>query len=347
MSKCRVIIADTEAEYMFPLQQLFAERYMDAISLEIISDADYFRRLFSAPQEVGVLIVSEALYDASLHRHGIAHLFVLTERENPAIPGVIWLKKYTRDKELFAKVTGLSADVLTGEQKKETTVLLVSAACGGVGKTTVALGLAAALTENYKKVLYLNADYLQTFQYRLEDQSSLHQRSLYAELAQPQTDLYGCVKGVLRQEGFAYLPAFRGPVISLGLEFDVFEKLAAAAAASGEYDYIIIDSHMDFDRNKVRLMAMADQVLIVTRQARASVLATNMLCASIGGLNGEKYLFVCNDYDGNAPDYTAMAEARLRFSITERVAHTENCEKLSCGELGKIPGIQRLALLMA
>ena len=38
MSKARVIVADTDINYIIPLQLKFAEEFFDAIDLEIISD---------------------------------------------------------------------------------------------------------------------------------------------------------------------------------------------------------------------------------------------------------------------------------------------------------------------
>lgn len=71
MSKARVIIADTDINYIIPLQLKFAEEFFDAIDLEVISDRSYFEKLFAVPQKADILIVSEELYDSSLQRHRI------------------------------------------------------------------------------------------------------------------------------------------------------------------------------------------------------------------------------------------------------------------------------------
>lgn len=67
--------------------------------------------------------------------------------------------KYTSIKEIFNEIAGKSADVLKIDKasKRETQVILFYSASGGVGKTTVAMGVAASLTKNYKRVLYINA----------------------------------------------------------------------------------------------------------------------------------------------------------------------------------------------
>ena len=80
MPKARVIVADTDINYIIPLQLKFAEEFFDAIELEIISDRSYFEELFASPQKADILVVSEELYDTSLQRHNISNIFLMTEQ---------------------------------------------------------------------------------------------------------------------------------------------------------------------------------------------------------------------------------------------------------------------------
>ena len=58
MSRARVIVADTDINYIIPLQLKFAEEFFDAIDLEIISDRSYFEELFASPLYVFIILVS-------------------------------------------------------------------------------------------------------------------------------------------------------------------------------------------------------------------------------------------------------------------------------------------------
>lgn len=173
MPKARVIVADTDINYIIPLQLKFAEEFFDAIDLEIISDRSYFEELFASPQKADILVVSEELYDTSLQRHNISNIFLMTEQyeENQTAElNVNRIFKYTSIKEIFNEIIGKSASELKiQKENQKPKIVLVYSACGGTGKTTIALGIAAALTQNYKKVLYINAARLQTFQCRMEN----------------------------------------------------------------------------------------------------------------------------------------------------------------------------------
>lgn len=101
-------------------------------------------------------------------------------------------------------------------------------------KTTVAMGMAACLSQNHKKVLYINASRLQMFQAYLGNQMPISAQDVYSRLLNPSDNIYGDIKHVIRYEDFYYLPAFKMALISLGIPFAVFEKIAVSAKRSQE-----------------------------------------------------------------------------------------------------------------
>ena len=116
MVKPRVIIADTDHNYIIPLQLKFVEDYFEEVDLEIITDAACFQAAFSTPQRADVLIISEDLYSLAIRRHNIAHIFLMTERyeeEQTEDLNLTRIFKYTSIKEIFNEITGKSANVLS------------------------------------------------------------------------------------------------------------------------------------------------------------------------------------------------------------------------------------------
>ena len=111
MGKPRVVIADAEEAYLAALQQKFIETFFDRIDLEIITEKPYFDFLFSAPQKMVRLVVSEEFYSTSLQRHNIGKVFLMTEqpdRENTSDLTVTSIFKYTNIKEVFNEIIGSS-----------------------------------------------------------------------------------------------------------------------------------------------------------------------------------------------------------------------------------------------
>lgn len=299
MARPKVIIADEDANYIVPLQFKFVTDFFNKIDLEIITDRAYFDDYFSKPQNAEILIVSEELYDSFLQRHNIQNIFVMMEQYDEGGTGelnVNQIFKYTSIKEIFNEIIGKSAGALNvaAVEKKETQIILVTSAAGGVGKTTVAMGVAACLVQNYKRVLYIEAASLQSAQYMLENDTPISSPDIYTKLLNPSDSIYADIKHVIRKEVFSYIPPFKAAIMSVGLSKNIYMDIAVSAKKSGEYDYIVVDTDSVFDEFKADLLNVADKVIFVTKQNRMSVMAVNTLMSNINGVNNEKYLCIQN-----------------------------------------------------
>ncbi len=351
MAKPRIIIADTDVNYIIPLQLKFAEDFFEKVDLEIISSEKYFEELFSSPQRADILIVSEELYSQNLQRHNIAHIFVMNEQfeeEQTADLKINHIFKYTSIKEIFNEIIGKSADVLKIEKngRQETQVVLFYSASGGTGKTTVATGVSASLTKNYKRVLYINAARLQVFQHMLENHSAITAADVYAKLATATSNVYSDIKHVIRKELFSYLPPFKAALMSLGLSYSIFEKVISSAKKSGDYDFIVVDADITFDEDKAALFNVADKVIVVVNQTLTSVLATNVLVSNINGANTEKYVFICNDFDKEEDNALISPNVKLKFSVSDYIDHFNHYASMKPDDLSKESTIQKVAFLI-
>ena len=351
MAKPRIIIADTDISYIIPLQLKFVEDFFEKVDLEIITETKYFESLFSAPQKADILIVSDELYSRDMQRHNISHIFVMDEQyeeDRTADLNINHIFKYTSIKEIFNEITGKSADVLKLENngKQETQVILFYSASGGTGKTTAAMGVSASLTKNYKRVLYINAAHLQVFQHMLENHSAITAADVYAKLASATDSIYSDIKHVIRKELFSYLPPFKAALMSLGLNYSIFEKIILSAKKSGDYDFIVVDADVTFDEDKAALLNISDKVVTVVKQTFASVLATNILVSNINGSNTDKYVFICNDFDKENDNALISPNIALKFTVSEYIEHFVHYEKMKPDALSKESSIQKAAFLI-
>lgn len=351
MPKPRIIIADIDANYIIPLQLKFVEDFFEKVDLEIITDKSFFDEMFATPQRADILIVSEDLYDQSLQRHNINNIFLMTEQneeEQTADLNVNLIFKYTSIKEIFNEINGKSADVLNVDvsAKKETQIILVYSACGGVGKTTVAMGISACFTKNYKRVLYINAGHLQDFQRLLDNDTPIVAADVYTKLVKAADDIYDEIKHVIRKEQFTYLPPFKAALMSLGLKYSVYEKIIISAKKSADYDYIVVDADSTFDEDKALLFGIADKVIIVTEQTASAVYATNVLVSNVTGMSGEKYIFVCNNFRKDKDNALVSPALEVKFTVSDYIEHNEIYEQIKCVDLIKDNGIQKTAFLV-
>lgn len=351
MAKPRIIIADADLNYIIPLQLKFMEEFFYKVDLEIITDEEYFKNLFLEPQKADILIVSEDFYDSSLKKHNISNLFIMMEQYEEGKTDELNLNrlfKYTSIKEIFNKITAKSARTLNIDKivKKESQVVLVCSACGGVGKTTVSLGISASLTKNYKKVLYINAGRLQSFHRMLKNQSVISSADIYAKLVRGNENIYSDIKHVLRKEIFSYLPPFKAALMSLGLTYSIYEKIVTSVKKSNDYDYIVIDADTAFDEDNAKLLNLSDKVIVVSKQTSTSIFATNILVDNINGTNSDKYIFVCNNFNKNEDNSIITSNMQLKFVVNEYIKHFDDYDQLSCEDLSKDTGIQKTAFLV-
>ncbi len=352
MSRPRVIIADEDRNYIVPLQLKFVKEFFNRIDLEIITDKQYFTELFSVPQKAEILILSDGLYASSLLKHNIGYIFVMTEQNEQNGTeelNVNKLYKYTSVKEIFNEIVGKSKGTfnLESDERQETQIILVTSASGGAGKTTIAMGVSTFLTKYYEKqVLYLNASRLQNFQYMMDNDTPVTSNEIYMKLLNPSGQIYEEIKHVLRKESFSYLPAFKAALMSVGLEYAVYHKIAEAAKKSGDYDFIVIDAECALDEEKARLFNTADKVIIVTEQSVNAVFAVNALISNINGTNSDKYIFVCNKFEKDAYNALISPNVTLKFTVNEYVDRFVVNGIPKCEELSEKEGIKKAAFLI-
>lgn len=351
MAKPRVIIADEDANYMIALQFKFVTEFFNKIDLEIISDREYFHDFFSKPQNAEILIISDALYDSSIQRHNIPNIFVMMEQYDEGGTGelnVNRLFKYTSIKEIFNEIIGKSAGALYSEetQKRETQIILITSAQGGTGKTTIAMGLAASLSKSYKKVLYINASHLQNFQYLLDNDTTLASAEVYTKLLHPTEHIYEEIKHVIRKENFSYIPAFKAALLSMGMEYSIYEKIAISAKNSIDFDFVILDAESTFDEDKTKLMDIADKVIVVTDQTYHGVQATNGLISNVNGMNSEKYVFICNKFDKNNYNALISTDVPKKFTVNEYIETFLINGKMKCEDFMDNKQIRKVSFLV-
>ena len=186
MQKPKIVIADDDFSYIVPLQSKFIYEFFDDIELEVITDEQYYKEMFSSPQKIDILIVDKKFYLDDFDKHEIKTIFVMTEDQNDDMEcgeNVHLLYKYTNVKGILIEIVGKSGLKMPVQKNKNTPqIIMVTSASGGIGKTTVAMGIATALSEMYKKVLYIEASRLQTFQYHLKNAEPILKQDIYTRL---------------------------------------------------------------------------------------------------------------------------------------------------------------------
>lgn len=344
MAKSKIILADIDENFLTPLELKFLEELDDNAELEIITEPAYFSEYFFTPKSANVLVVSEELYSSELKKHNINNIFVLTENIDEGGTedlDVTRIYKYTSTQEIYKEVTSLSSIDNTRASEKETIIALVYSASGGAGKSTIALGISASLVKSFNKVLYINAQGINSFQHNLANSAAIP-NSAVSEFTDTSGNMFGRISHIIRNEGFDYLPPFSVALSSVGLDFSVYADIVKSAKASKKYDVIVVDTDCVFDKEKADLITLADKVIMVMQQTKNSVFATDMLLKNISCNDNEKYHFVCNDFR----EKESNALASSNYVINEYIKHFDNFDSMNINDIGLQQDIQKVSYLI-
>ena len=160
----------------------------------------------------------------------------------------------------------------------------------------------------------------------MDNKEPISTYDIYAKALNPTENIYIDLKSEIRHQGFAYLPAFKAALISMGIQYSIYRKIILSAKKSGDFDFIIVDTDSCFDEEKMNLIDISDKVIVVTDQSYSSVHATNNFVSNVNGISQDKYVFICNRF--NTAEYNELVtpNGTLKFNISEYIANRTDLE---------------------
>lgn len=349
MNKPLIVLADTDATYLIPLEEKLTEELFGQAELEVITDQSYFSEYFSTPRTIDILIVAEHLYSTELMRHNISNTFVLSEDSfsDTGTDNVTRIFKYSSTKEIYNQIIFKNKDIKRSQViQKETQVIVVSSPIGGSGKTTVAMALSLSLARNHKRVLFVSLDTVQSFSYYLGNKSPVPGGITKAASA-PEEKLFGSVMPYIRNEAFYYLPPFAHNIITVGLEYSFYSNFVSAAKKSKEYDYIVVDTSLEFDDARADLIKNADKVIMIILQDLISTAKTEFMIQNIDCRNTEKFVFVCNKFRRDINNDYISSSVGQQFIISEYIDELPPFSGGSLDNFADLNGIRNMGYILS
>ncbi len=349
MNRPLIVLADTDATYLIPLEEKLTEELFGQADLEVITDQGYFTNYFASPKTIDTLIVSEHLFSVKLKKHNIANVFVLCEdnSDDAGTDNVTKIFKYSSTKEIYNQIIFKNKDIIRSQAvQKETKIIVVTSAIGGSGKTTVAMALSASLARNHKRVLFISLDTMQGFSYYLGNKSSTPS-GISKAAAAPEDKLFGSIMPYVRNEGYYYLPPFSRNIVSIGLDYGFYGKLVSAAKKSKEYDYIVVDTCLEFDDTRADIIQKADKVIMIVLQDLVSTAKTEFMIQNIDCRNTEKFVFVCNKFRREVNNDYINSSIGQQFIISEYVDELSAHANETLDDFADLKGIRNMGYVLS
>ena len=346
MARPMVVLADPDAAYIAALELRFLEELGEAIDLSVITDKSYFDEFMMEPHDIEALLVDEEWYTGDLSIQHIEKLFVLVEdqdRDRTSIMTAEYTFKFTGINMIYGKVTSACPRLrLEASSSSECRVVLFFSPVGGSGCTTAALGVASALQDAFKRVLFVDAEYVQSFKCYMKNGKTAP-TSMVRDMAKLSGDTYGNVSEYIESEGFDYLPPLRAGLTSYGVEFDFFYRFVESARDSGEYDYVIVDADSVFNDEKTELIGLADRVVSMVTQDAASQFKTMKLIDNLDATASDKFHFICSKYEEGRPNAFDEQPAGASIELDGFFSLREDVPDMNVGQLGALEDVKRIA----
>ena len=328
MQNISIVLIDSDTKFMEGLEWKLLQELGDKAEIESITEEEYFYTYFSKPKSIDVLVIHEKQYAECVRKQNINLTFVLQENaaEDQQDTRISMLYKYMSLNEMAGVITEKISRRLNiqsnTDAKRVTRGVLVYSPIGGVGKTTTALGLSAALAKQGKKVLYLNVENVQNFQWYMQDREYAYEE-LAACIVNEEEHVLSYLKNALGQEEFDYVRPLRQSALAYGISEENYFCFMNRILETNVYDYMIVDVSSELTLCKTRLMAKCYRVVVVLQQDALSVYKTEEFLKNIDYSNEEKMLWICNNYQAGYENRILYSEMLQNCTVAEYVGKEE------------------------
>lgn len=296
----KIVIVDTDEEFLSRLEIKFAREWEDRAQIEGISSLRYLNQYFEEPKSLDILVINEYLYNEKIARHPCQELFLLAEEEKAEAKGKQYIYKYTGVAELYGKIKKqlrLRKEQKRGEYIRITAICSVS---GGCGKTLTALGLSAELAKE-KKTLYLSAETLQDFSVYLDETRSLPEAFCQAWAVQ-EPRLLEQMNAAVGGEEFFYLLPMERSAVSYHLTAVHYLWLLDLFKGMKVYQEIVIELPCGLQAEMTELLERADHILLLASQEETAFRKLSQFRRSVS-LPEEKTMLLCGRYRADRENF--------------------------------------------
>lgn len=298
MGKLLLVFIDLDEAYVTALERKFVEVLGEYVDISIITDMCYFSEYFSIPRDIDILVVNEQLYDNSLTNHNISLTYILTEnqtQDNPDNKNYIY--KYTSVQEIFNQISSnpIMKDVVSMAMENQGGLFLMHSPMGGVGTTTISLAATALLKKMGYRALYISMENMQSFITYVDIKETLPDK-FEENIIKANSGTYECIKSNIVKGEIDYLQPFAKPLSILGIKEDNYIDFFKGIRASGDYDYIIVDTGSYFSKEMLYVMNEADKIFVITNQNKKACSLLDKFSKAVSTVAGEKFLIICNKY---------------------------------------------------
>lgn len=308
MKNLKFAVVDSSESYALKIQEALENKVGENADTVIITDESYFREFFSEKQTLSVLLIEKKFYSKELEFHNIDLICVLSD--NPADSrktntGYVYnvCRSEGIDKVTDTMLSAINPAML-GNQKKSNgcKVVLVTSPLGGSGKTAVSAAVAYRLKKSGMKVLFADTTCFQTASYWIESEKNMSDDDVLDNFSPENAE------NIIVQGNVDHIAFFSQMLPAVDINTKNYYEIIKSETKKENYDYIIIDSESCFSADLIKLMTIADYVIIVALQDKISAVKMKKFLYSFECSDSSKYIVCCNKFRIDRKNYLTQLQ---------------------------------------
>lgn len=275
--KYKVAVVDNDELYLGRMCRIFGEKYADKLTIYSYSSVDTFKTGREA-NRFDLVLFAEGMIEPQDIQKDIPAAYFTGQNDIEKIEDFPVICKFQKHEILLKQMMDLCLEQeVTHYTKKNalgniTKVLLVTAAQGGVGATTIATAAARHFAQTGKKVLYVSLEKNAVTDMFFHGVEEANFSDVIYILKSKKSNMISRVENIVQKDdsGVYFFRPCRTVFDMNELSLEDIELLLKEICSMGSYEYIIVDSFLEFNKKGYFLCDYADNILLVSDGSRTS-----------------------------------------------------------------------------
>lgn len=266
--KLKLVVADSDMEYLEHFTRCVQSNYFDEIELATFSGQDTLNEYLDR-EECNVL-----LFDDQFETKGFQGVkFLLSaEKDVNEKNGIPVICKYQKLEKIYKKALGAYAETKESyklsalKEKDGTKVVSFLAASGGTGKTVCAITYARLQALRNKRVLYLSSETLSTLGAYFSDQGDVNMSQIFFAVKRSKGNIPMKIQSALHvdDQGVYYFLPGDNPLEMLEITEEDWKELLIQLISMKIFDIIVVDIENPLVPAVRGILTMSDILMTVT-----------------------------------------------------------------------------------
>ncbi len=304
MKNLKFAIVDSSESFALKIQESLESKAGENSETVIITDRNYLEEFFSEEQKLDVLLIEKKFYSKELETQDIDLICILSDSpEDCKNPNTGYIYNVFRgagvDKITDTMLSAVNPTMLGSQtQQGNCKVVLVTSPLGGSGKTVAAAAIAYNLKRSGMRVLFVDTTCFQSASYWIGSENKLSDEYIIDNFNHDNS-------GKIILNGTVDHIAFFSQVLpAMNINTGDYCEIIKSESQKENYDYIVIDSESCFSDDLIKLMTLADYVVILTLQDKISSYKMKSFLHSFECSDASKYIVCCNKFCVNKKNYS-------------------------------------------